>query len=76
MGDFENDVPVGEFLDELTERAKSDFVDEHNAGIDLMQAYEKAQDNSFSFDAVKIMLDEMKKIHSRFDFNRFVNRRT
>lgn len=71
---FKTDRLVLEFVEnEWTNRAKSDFVTDHNFGKQMLDIYGKYRD-SMHISNVMEMLKEMEENWGKYSYERFENR--
>ena len=68
------DTPVAELDAGLTKKAKMDFVNEHNAGLEMLQAYQQHRDSMHILNVVDL-LEQLEEIYGRYDQERFIIKR-
>lgn len=76
MEDFISpDMVIAEFNQSLYPEEKEAFVDEHNAGVDLLNIALKYRYVT-DINAIKLMLDEINSLNKWYDYRAFVRARS
>lgn len=68
-GNFTKELEVAEFNNSWNSKTKSNFVNEHNHGIEMLQAYEDLRSSNIE-DIVQLM-KKLEKIYGDFNQRRY-----
>ena len=70
-GEFKNDIPIGQFNDQLTDNAIDQFVVDHNFGCNALKLIEKRLASTDYHDVIKLH-DDLLDLFESYSAARFM----